>query len=414
MRFIGHGAAMALATLVLASSDAKALDVFATSFFPVESAEDPDPTLTGVLKINVETGAVTTFIPEAPLMGFFYPTDVVVDAATNRMYVSTLTGYIFHFDAITGAPLETLVPGPPGAFAALPPAEVQLGNGYNTLLLTGAGEVLAATTFGSITPYNLTTGAAGANIADALPYPSGLAYAPSGELLVSTGDPFGGPGAIIQIDGTATTTLVDYSATPGVRGASKPFVIFAAGDYNQDGVVNEPDYNVWSAAYASNNTAADGNFDSIVDAADYTVWKDSLGEEARLVATDLNGNQLMQFDLDGSNGSQLAVIPPAIPSELPPTANPAAPSNSPSEILVSPQGTLLVSTLGLTRRPDNRGSLLEFDRNGNLIRTIADGLPALSGIAFAPEAIAQAAIPEPSVMVLAAIALVGALTQRRL
>jgi hypothetical protein len=408
MRFIGHGAAMALATLVLASSDAKALDVFATSFFPVESAEDPDPTLTGVLKINVETGAVTTFIPEAPLMGFVYPTDVVVDAATNRMYVSTLAGFIFHFDAITGAPLETLVPGPPGAFAAL----TGDGNGYNTLLLTGAGEVLAATTFGSITPYNLTTGAAGANIADALPYPSGMTFSPEGEIIVSVGDPFGGPGAILQTG--QAEPLVAFGATPGVRGASKPFVIYAPGDYNKDGVVNEPDYNVWSDAYASNNAAADGNFDGVVDAADYTVWKDSLGEEARLVATDLNGNQLMQFDLDGSNGSQLAVIPPGIPSELPPTANPAAPSNSPSEILVTPQGTLLVSTLGLTRRPDNRGSLLEFDRNGNLIRTIADGLPALSGVAFAPEAIAQAAIPEPSVMALAAIALVGALTQRRL
>ncbi len=411
MRFFGYRALVVLAIFSVALSDAKALDVFATSFFPVESAEDPDPTLTGVLKINVETGAVSTFIPQSPETFFIYPTDVVVDASTNRMYVSTLTGLIFHFDALTGAPLESNIPGLPGAFAALPGEEVANGNGYNNLLLTGDGQVLAATTFGSITPYNLMTGAAGANLADALPYPSGMEYSPAGDLIVSVGDPLGGPGAILQIG--QAEPLVGFADSPGVRGASKPFVIYAPGDYDRDGVVGQSDYGVWAAAYATSDAAADGNFDGVVDAADYTVWQDSLGEEARLVATDLNGNQLMQFNLDGSNGSQLAVIPPPIPDPLPETANPAAPSNSPSEILVTPQGTLLVSTLGLTRRPDNRGALLEFDRNGNLIRTIADGLPALSGVAFAPDAIAQTAIPEPSVAVLAMIAASSVLVRRR-
>ena len=410
MRLWTHGAVVALATL-FTIGEAKALDVFAAVIFSADSPEDPDPTQNGVLKINVETGAVSTFIPESPATGFLYPTDVVVDAATNRMYVSTLSGFIFHFDAITGAPLDALLPGPPGAFAALPQGEVMLGNGYNNLLLSGEGEVLAATAFGSITPYNLTTGAAGTNLADALPYPSGMAYSPAGDLIVSVGDPFGGPGAIMQIG--QVTPLVAFGADPGVRGASKPFVVYAPGDYNQDGVVNEPDYDVWADAYATNNAAADGNFDGVVDAADYTVWKDSLGEEARMVVTDLNGNQLMQFDVDGSNGSQLAVIPPDIPDPLPPTASETAPSNSPSELLVTPEGTYLVSTLGLTRRPDNRGALLEFDRNGNLLRTIAEGLPPISGIAFAPAAPVFTSVPEPSVVALAMIAMLGALSTRR-
>ncbi|QDV80988.1 hypothetical protein [Botrimarina mediterranea] len=411
MRFLGHGALAALATLVLANTEAMALDVFATSFFPVESPADPDPTLTGVLKINVETGSVSTFIPESPQTGFIYPTDVVVDSGTNRMYVSTLSGLIFHFDALTGAPLESNIPGLPGAFAALPQAEVEQGNGYNNLLLTGDGQVLVATAFGSITPYELATGAPATNLADGLPYPSGMAYSPAGDLLVSVGDPFGGPGAVLQLG--AEDPLVPFGATPGVRGGSKPFVVYAAADYNRDGVVNEPDYDVWAAAYGTDDPAADGNFDGVVDAADYTVWRDAEGEEATIVITDLNGNQLTQYTMDGSFGMELAIIPPAIPDPLPDTANEAAPSNSPSGLLETPDGTFLVSTLGLTRRPDNRGALIEFGRDGGLLGTIVEGLPPISAIAFAPESVGVASVPEPSVVVLAAIAMVGAFANRR-
>lgn len=52
------------------------------------------------------------------------------------------------------------------------------------------------------------------------------------------------------------------------------------GDYNGDGVVNQPDFGVWSAAFGAAvtpGTGADGNGDGVVDAADYTVWRDHLG-----------------------------------------------------------------------------------------------------------------------------------------
>jgi hypothetical protein len=64
---------------------------------------------------------------------------------------------------------------------------------------------------------------------------------------------------------------------------SKFFVPPAAnpGDYNNDGTINPPDFNVWTANFGSTtNLAADGNANGVVDAADYTVWRDHLGASA--------------------------------------------------------------------------------------------------------------------------------------
>lgn len=49
------------------------------------------------------------------------------------------------------------------------------------------------------------------------------------------------------------------------------------GDYNQDGLINSADYDVWSAAYGTTGAdlREDGNYDGVVDAADYTIWRDA-------------------------------------------------------------------------------------------------------------------------------------------
>lgn len=395
------GCLYALALLsTLMTQEATAYEVFATSFFSPETG-DPDPGLTGVLKIDTTTGVATTFIPEV-VGGLVSPTDAVVDATTNTLYVSSQNGRIWHYDATTGTPLDGLVEGEPaGVFALLP--TVGFGDGFNTVLLASDGSLLAGTAFGSVTRYDRSTGTAGADLATALAFPSGLAETPDGAILVSVGDPFGGPGGVFSLDDGVTTTLIDFADSPGVRGASNPTVVLPQADFDASGIVDTDDYPAWDAAYGSSE-GADANGDGAVNAADYTVWRDTHDDTAKLVIADLNGNQLQQFDLDRTNGETLAVIPPAIPDPLPPTANPDAPSNSPSEVLVTPEGTLLVSTLGLTRRPDNRGALLEFDRDGTLLRTIASDLPPLSGIAFAPPASSGPAVPEPSAIALIALA----------
>ena len=51
-----------------------------------------------------------------------------------------------------------------------------------------------------------------------------------------------------------------------------------SGDYNRDGTVNAPDYNVWRDNFGSTNElAADGNNDLVINAPDYNVWRDNFG-----------------------------------------------------------------------------------------------------------------------------------------
>jgi hypothetical protein len=56
------------------------------------------------------------------------------------------------------------------------------------------------------------------------------------------------------------------------------------GDYNQDMVVDQADYEVWRASLGTNTSGlhapafADGNYDGIVNAADFTIWRDHLGQ----------------------------------------------------------------------------------------------------------------------------------------
>jgi hypothetical protein len=51
------------------------------------------------------------------------------------------------------------------------------------------------------------------------------------------------------------------------------------GDYDQDGKVDDADYDVWKLNFGSDwNLAADGNLNGVVDAADYAVWRDNVGQ----------------------------------------------------------------------------------------------------------------------------------------
>jgi hypothetical protein len=73
----------------------------------------------------------------------------------------------------------------------------------------------------------------------------------------------------------------------------------------------------------------------------------------------------------------------------------------------------VLAVLGLTRRPDNRGAIYELDLDGTVLRTIASGLPPISGITFGLHPLASVSVPEPTTAAaaIAALALVGA--QRR-
>ena len=73
------------------------------------------------------------------------------------------------------------------------------------------------------------------------------------------------PAATIELPAFSQVILIDPQACPNCLGV--------AGDYNQDGMVNQADYQTWRAAFGTANVAADGNGDGVVDAADYVVWR---------------------------------------------------------------------------------------------------------------------------------------------
>jgi hypothetical protein len=54
-----------------------------------------------------------------------------------------------------------------------------------------------------------------------------------------------------------------------------------AGDYNDNGVVDAPDYVVWRELVgATLNPLADGDTNGVVDVADYAIWRSNFGAVA--------------------------------------------------------------------------------------------------------------------------------------
>jgi hypothetical protein len=103
-----------------------------------------------------------------------------------------------------------------------------------------------------------------------------------------------------------------------------------------------------------------------------------------LLVVDLLGNYVARFDENGNAGLPFAFIPPAIPDPLPPGAN--IPSNSPSDIDFDEDGNILISVLGLTNPPDNRGAILRYGLDGTPLESLAENLEPVGSIAWAPSA----------------------------
>ncbi len=83
-----------------------------------------------------------------------------------------------------------------------------------------------------------------------------------------------GPAILGEVEDYMVAASVSTSFTPQL-----------AGDYNNDNVVDQGDYQYWKQAFRSQDLTADGNGDGRVSFADYSVWRDNLGAVALPVQT---------------------------------------------------------------------------------------------------------------------------------
>ena len=266
--------------------------------------------------------------------GLNEPSGIAIGPDGNTYVSSRLTGEILYFNQL-GVPLPSPQPGGrSGLFATLPlnppidEGDPETPGGPAGLAFGPDGNLYVADFFGTTVR---TFDAAGDFIGDAatgLTQPSGVTFSGSGDLFVSEL----GTGAISRVSGGSQTIHV----APGTAGMQTP-----------------------------GGMAADA--------------------QGALYVADLFGNQLLRFDSSGASGEQLAVIPPDIPNPLP--AGAQFPTNFPSDVVLEPTGTLLVSVLGISN-PDfggaDRGALLRYATDGTLIEELLGPVTPIGAIALGP------------------------------
>lgn len=101
-------------------------------------------------------------------------------------------------------------------------------------------------------------------------------------------DANGGGGSLTRVSGSA---FGDYAASWNAK-TPKPgsaFVPYHVADFNEDGFVNQSDYDLWRANYGKTSgvTKANGdaNSDGFVNAADYSIWRDNVGYQSPAMIT---------------------------------------------------------------------------------------------------------------------------------
>lgn len=98
----------------------------------------------------------------------------------------------------------------------------------------------------------------------------------------------------------------DYMVPANV---STSFVLPLVGDFNGNGIVDQPDYAIWKATRGSTtDLRADANNDGKVDLADYTIWRDNLGAHAQVVQTIIAGPFSALTSEDGNQPGVLAAL----------------------------------------------------------------------------------------------------------
>ncbi len=316
------------ACIGLISANVSRADLWVLSVDPQSTAEPgTEQNYDRVMRLDNDGSQLPDDIPSHSA-GLTYPAGIAVGPAGNIYVSSQATGSVLFYDGESGAPLPSPQPGgADGLFASLETASpAQLAFGPD-------GNLYVSEFFGTIVRvYDPTTGVRLADAASNLTAAGGLAFASNGDLLVG--------------DGFATGAGQSARIVRVSNGVQSTFGI------SDQGMLSSP----VALEFLPNGD---------------------------LLAADVLGNYVARFDPTGQQFSAFAVIPPDIPDPLPPGV--FFPTNSPSDIAFDPDGNIIISVLGLTYPPDNRGALLRYDLLGNFIETIVDGLEPVAGIGWTPD-----------------------------
>ncbi|TWT85899.1 CotH protein [Posidoniimonas polymericola] len=101
-----------------------------------------------------------------------------------------------------------------------------------------------------------------------------------------------GSGPIVLVEDTVvfSRTLAASGYWTGLVQASYT-VDSRPGDYDDNGLVEQADYDLWRSTYGStSDLRADGNHDQVVNAADYAIWRDALAQPAASPADSAEAN----------------------------------------------------------------------------------------------------------------------------
>lgn len=302
-------------------------DLWGTAVDPYGTGAAVDPTrYNKVYRFNSAGAKIEPDI-DAGATGPIYPAGMAV-APNGNIYVSSVgNGSVMFYDGQSGAPLS-LGANPPGLFATLGmAAPAQLAFGPD-------GNLYVSEFFGTnVRKYNPTTGEFLGNAATGLTSAGGLVFGPDGALYVGDG--------FVQGPGQSARVVRVYNGTQSTFGNTGL------------GILSSP-------------TAL--QFLSTGD----------------LLVADLLSNRIWKFDSTGFDFAQFAYVPPEIPDPLPPGVQVA--SNNPSDIDFDAEGNVLISVLGLTSPPDNRGAVLRYTVDGTPLTPLAGNLEPIGAIAWTPAA----------------------------
>jgi sugar lactone lactonase YvrE len=316
-------AGMCLFSLLWGTSSTRA-DILAAHFF--------DGTIT---RWDEATGVNLGTHVTSGTAGLAGPSGMAFGPGGELFVSSQFTGEILYFDAATGAPLPSpLENGRDGLFASL-----------------------------------------GATSAPGL-----IRFGPDGNLYVGdTGGPnvriVDGQSGLLLDDAVMEGVLADPGFTIGFTFDADGHLLVGKSSPIFQGTIYSVDHNGVTTEIVPPGTAGLQSVNSML-----------IGPGGELYVADLFGNQIMRFDdTSGTNPQQFAVIPPDIEFPLPTGAG--FPSNFPSDMAFDDDGNLVLGVLGLTNPAmggDNRGSILRYDLEGNLLQTLAMNISPVSAILLAP------------------------------